>query len=436
MSGNMLPGPARRGAVVLFVWLVLSVTAAAAGLVERYPLPIPSLVLVLTAALGLALWRAQSLRTWLLERGPAPLVALHLTRFVGIAFLVLAAGGELPREWALPTGWGDILVAALVVPVLALAAPFRTVKQRRALLAWNVIGVADMLMVIGGAIRMIIVDPGAGAVMVRLPMSLLPTFLVPLILASHALIFAWLWQARSAGQALPVAAPALRRSAIIAMVACAGIVGESRFANVAAQEPPAAVRLGEALPQAVQPRFLPEAQGPSGLTTWASAVPLAAVAESEQQAKRQPSVVGGVVGFVVGAAAGGLVGCAMNRDSYGVFCGGQNDTKVVVSAAIGGIAGPRPARSSSPGGGEHSLADCARRRRAVKHGRPGGPSTRDVGESSSPRVFGAGRTLTWQSRGWSGSGRPGGSRRSPSCRGRAARARRRSPSTLPRCSRG
>jgi hypothetical protein len=56
-------------------------------------------------------------------------------------------------------------------------------------------------------------------------------------------------------------------------------------------------------------------------------------------ASRRYSVGGGVVGFVVGAAAGGALGCLANKDDYGVFCGGQDDTKVFVGAALGAAAG-------------------------------------------------------------------------------------------------
>ena len=54
---------------------------------------------------------------------------------------------------------------------------------------------------------------------------------------------------------------------------------------------------------------------------------------------RQPSVVGGLVGFLLGAAAGGAIGCAANSDDYGVYCGGQDDTRVIAGAALGGAAG-------------------------------------------------------------------------------------------------
>lgn len=59
----------------------------------------------------------------------------------------------------------------------------------------------------------------------------------------------------------------------------------------------------------------------------------------EQSQGDRLSVIGGFAGLLLGVAAGGAAGCAANRDSYGVFCGGQDDTKVVVGAALGGLAG-------------------------------------------------------------------------------------------------
>jgi hypothetical protein len=54
---------------------------------------------------------------------------------------------------------------------------------------------------------------------------------------------------------------------------------------------------------------------------------------------RSTSMVGVVIGGLLGTAAGGALGCAANRDDYGVFCGGQSDTKVFVGAALGAAAG-------------------------------------------------------------------------------------------------
>jgi hypothetical protein len=71
----------------------------------------------------------------------------------------------------------------------------------------------------------------------------------------------------------------------------------------------------------------------------ARVVPLSNIERIEWSQGRKPGILGGVVGFLVGGALGGVAGCAANRDSYGVFCGGQSDTKVAVGTAIGGIAG-------------------------------------------------------------------------------------------------
>jgi hypothetical protein len=61
--------------------------------------------------------------------------------------------------------------------------------------------------------------------------------------------------------------------------------------------------------------------------------------DAMQRAAGRPNVTGGIIGFVLGAAAGATVGCLANKDDYGVFCAGQNDTRVVAGALVGGAVG-------------------------------------------------------------------------------------------------
>jgi hypothetical protein len=68
-------------------------------------------------------------------------------------------------------------------------------------------------------------------------------------------------------------------------------------------------------------------------------IPLAGITRVELSRGRKPNVATGVVGLLLGAAAGGAIGCAANSDDYGVYCGGQDDTKVIVGAALGAAAG-------------------------------------------------------------------------------------------------
>ena len=94
----------------------------------------------------------------------------------------------MPYAFAVPAGWGDITIATFAVVLLAGWPWLR--RYCGALLFWNVFGLLDILFVVADAARQGLIDPASMAVLLRLPLSLLATFLVPLIIASHLLIFA------------------------------------------------------------------------------------------------------------------------------------------------------------------------------------------------------------------------------------------------------
>ena len=140
----------------------------------------------LTAGLILAGFLSAPFRRWLLGLDWRSVVALHLSRFVGIYFLWLYGHGQLPRAFAVPGGVGDILVAMLAAILLF---RHRTVDRRPMLLrVWNLLGLVDLLFVVATASRLARANPLSMAELVRLPLSLLPTFLVPILLASHVLL--------------------------------------------------------------------------------------------------------------------------------------------------------------------------------------------------------------------------------------------------------
>jgi len=174
--------------LVGLVWLLSAAGLGAAGIVRSLPpRAAPLVVFGLTAVVLAAGWLLVGFRTWLSALDERWFVGLHLTRFVGIYFLYLYGQGELPYGFAVPGGWGDIAVASLAA-MLLVAGPPRDARRRSAYLVWNALGLADILFVVATAARLVMADPGSMAALLRLPLSLLPTFLVPLIIASHVVL--------------------------------------------------------------------------------------------------------------------------------------------------------------------------------------------------------------------------------------------------------
>lgn len=188
--GRSTPVP-RWPPVAISLWLAVAVAVGASGLLARLRPPAPQVVLAaLTAALVVAYFALPGFRAWADALDLRAVIGFHATRFVGIYFLVLYGRGELPYVFAVPAGWGDI-VTAFGALMLAGAAPRRSTRgYRRALLAWNVFGLVDILFVVGTAARSAIADPESMRPLLQMPLNLLLTFVVPLIVATHLLVFA------------------------------------------------------------------------------------------------------------------------------------------------------------------------------------------------------------------------------------------------------
>lgn len=130
-------------------WLLLALVAGASGWYERATAPeVAATVsgLVLLLAVLRTTW--SPFRIWVENLELDALVALHLTRLVGVAFLTLYLAGRLPATFALPGGIGGIVVALAAGLALIAWMPTRTVRQRWFLLAWNMVGLLDIVAVV------------------------------------------------------------------------------------------------------------------------------------------------------------------------------------------------------------------------------------------------------------------------------------------------
>jgi len=174
--------------LVFWLWFFAAVLTGRQLLLQRIPPPaIQGILFGLTALLLLAYARLTPLRAWVDALDPRALVALHLTRFVGVYFLVLYRDGQLPYDFAVPGGIGDIVVATLALALVV--APMTEPRRLRAIFIWNILGLVDILLVVGTAIRLTLASPAQMRALTHLPLSLLPTFLVPLLIATHLVLY-------------------------------------------------------------------------------------------------------------------------------------------------------------------------------------------------------------------------------------------------------
>ncbi len=121
---------------------------------------------------------------WLAEKpihqALIPLIFPHAFRYMGMVFLVPGVVARpLPGAFATPAAYGDLVAAVLAL--LALIA-LRTGWARALALVWlfNIVGTVDLL----NALRHADAVPDFGAAWY------IPTFLVPLLLVTHFMIFA------------------------------------------------------------------------------------------------------------------------------------------------------------------------------------------------------------------------------------------------------
>ncbi len=190
-------------AIAASVWFLVALFTGAAGWLAILPPPFPQVVLFgLVVALIVLLRFSDLFRRWAMTVDLRILVLIHVSRLLGLYFLLLYGRGELPRAFAVPGGWGDVVVAVLAL-TLVLFVPLGTGAGRAALLVWNVLGLLDILFVVATAGRLALADPHSMQPLLWPPLSLLPTFLVPVIIVSHLLVFARLVAERNGPRRAP-----------------------------------------------------------------------------------------------------------------------------------------------------------------------------------------------------------------------------------------
>ena len=173
---------------LIFVWFLFSLTASALHVFTGQPdqPPIALGLAVTSPILIFVIWSANSqpFRQFLLSLNPRTLTFVQSWRIAGFVFLVLYAYNILPGQLALPAGWGDIAIGA-TAPLVALK--LANPAHRKSFIFWQLLGITDLVMAVGSGVTAQLFNPHgiATTAMTVLPMSLIPTFAVPLFMILH-----------------------------------------------------------------------------------------------------------------------------------------------------------------------------------------------------------------------------------------------------------
>jgi hypothetical protein len=135
------------------------------------------------------------------------LVGVQFYRVLGALFLVAYARDEMPGEFALPAGIGDVLVGLAAVAVAYLVATRGSERAPTAVLAWCALGIADLVLAVGtgflsapSILQQLALDEPNTAI-TRYPFVLIPTFAVPVSIVLHVYVIARLRTMRAAAGA-------------------------------------------------------------------------------------------------------------------------------------------------------------------------------------------------------------------------------------------
>lgn len=184
--------PARTRNVILgaIAWLALALIVSIAGLPQKLTPPAPQIVILILTIVLIVFSRTYApLRAWTMSVDLRTLVGFHLLRGIaGAAFLWAAAHGTLPTRFSDVAGYGDIAVALFALLLVAFVAPRRSTAPLLYVI-WNTLGLIDIMLAVVVATRIAMADPSAMAQLLKLPFSVIPLFLVPIIITSHIWLF-------------------------------------------------------------------------------------------------------------------------------------------------------------------------------------------------------------------------------------------------------
>ena len=188
--------------VALALWLglvfVLGAQGAFVGSAGSPPLPIFLGLAIPLGVFFVAYFTWGAFRAFVLGADLRLIAAIQGWRWAGLGFLSLYAHGVLPGLFALPAGLGDMAIGVTAPWIVLGLIHDRSFVTSRRFRVWNILGIIDLVVAVSmGTISSGFLPGITGNVttsaMAKLPLVLIPAYMVPLFIMLH---FTALAQAR------------------------------------------------------------------------------------------------------------------------------------------------------------------------------------------------------------------------------------------------
>jgi len=175
---------------VLFGWLALALFLAGQGVFRsalNQPVPYIALAIGTPILVGALFVRgSKPVQEIIASVSQSQLVAFQFYRVIGATFLVLYAVGHLPGIFALPAGFGDVLVG-----LTALLIGARYAGNDQLVTLWNWFGISDLVVALAtgflsapSRFQMFSLD-APDFLIGSFPLVMIPIFAVPLSIVLH-----------------------------------------------------------------------------------------------------------------------------------------------------------------------------------------------------------------------------------------------------------
>jgi hypothetical protein len=181
------------GSALLMAWFFAALVPSLSGFYLGAPSRVPTLQygLLIPIVVGVAMFRRWPGFKSIIDSVPQRwIVSVQVYRVLGLIFLVLYAGGQLPGAFAWPAGVGDVIVG-LLAPIMGIAYVSGSRRSAGLLRAWNLFGIGDLVVAAAtgfltssSRLQMLALDR-PNELITAFPLVMIPAFLVPLAVLLH-----------------------------------------------------------------------------------------------------------------------------------------------------------------------------------------------------------------------------------------------------------